>query len=463
MLKLEPIKIGKIELLPLFEGGKGIAVSNGVTAGAWSACGGVGTFSGASADYYDEDGNLVRYHYSGKTRRERHAQLIEQSIKGALAQARIAKSIAKNVWVNMNVLWEMGGCQIILEKTLERAKGMINGVTCGAGMPYNLASICAKFDVFYFPIVSSMRAFNVLWQRAYKNYSQWLGAVVYEDPWIAGGHNGLSSEEDPKIRQDPYHRLVKLRKCMNSLGLSSVPIVIAGGVWCLNEWKNYLDNPEIGPVAFQFGTRPLLTKESPISDEWKKRLVELKEGDVLLNQFSPTGFYSSGVYNNFLRKLDNRSKRQIAYKDVSESGFESIIHFGPRNRELFVSKEDELKAQAWIADGYDQIIKTPDGTIVFETKDEAAIIHQDQVNCMGCLSSCRFSNWSQEAESNGSIPDPRSFCIQKTLQDIAHAGSIDDNLMFAGANVFRFGQDPFYANGFIPTVQELVDRIKQGD
>ena len=27
----------------------------------------------------------------------------------------------------------------------------------------------------------------------------------------------------------------------------------------------------------------------------------------------------------------------------------------------------------------------------------------------------------------------------------------------------RFSEDPFYANGYIPTVKELIDRIKTGD
>jgi hypothetical protein len=62
---------------------------------------------------------------------------------------------------------------------------------------------------------------------------------------------------------------------------------MAGGVWWVEEWEHWLDNPEIGPVAFQFGTRPLLT-ESPVSDIWKKRLGTLKPGDVFLNRFSPT-------------------------------------------------------------------------------------------------------------------------------------------------------------------------------
>jgi len=53
---------------------------------------------------------------------------------------------------------------------------------------------------------------------------------------------------------------------MNEFGLQNTPIVMAGGVWFLREWANWLNNPEIGPITFQFGTRPLLTQESPISD-----------------------------------------------------------------------------------------------------------------------------------------------------------------------------------------------------
>jgi hypothetical protein len=40
-----------------------------------------------------------------------------------------------------------------------------------------------------------------------------------------------------------------------------------------------------------------------------------------------------------------------------------------------------------------------------------------------------------------------------------HGGSVEDNLMFAGQNIYRFALDPFYANGYIPTVQELYKRL----
>ena len=82
----------------------------------------------------------------------------------------------------------------------------------------------------------------------------------------------------------------------------------------------------------------------------------------------------------------------------------------------------------------------------------------------GLLSSCRFSNWAQQAPwNNGKKADPRSFCIQKTLQNIAHGADVDGELMFAGHNAYRFAEDPFYSNGYIPTVNQLFERILTGD
>ena len=64
--------------------------------------------------------------------------------------------------------------------------------------------------------------------------------------------------------------------------------------------------------------------------------------------------------------------------------------------------------------------------------------------------------------TTGKKADPRSFCIQKTLQEISHSDRTDDQLMFAGHNAYRFASDPFYANGFIPSVKQLVERLKTG-
>ncbi|MAP24210.1 MAG: nitronate monooxygenase [Rickettsiales bacterium] len=465
MINLNKLFLSGKEVLPLVEGGKGIAVSTGLSAGAWAKAGGIGTFSGVNADAHDEDGNLIPVVYKGKTRRERHNELIDYAIKGGITQAKIAHDVASgNGRLHMNVLWEMAGAEKILHGVLSATKGLVHGITCGAGMPYRLAEIATKYNVYYYPIVSSARAFSALWRRAYHKFSDMLGAVVYEDPWLAGGHNGLSRTERADTPEDPYPRVKALRDTLRSLGLAATPIIMAGGVWHLNDWKNWIDNPELGPVAFQFGTRPLLTQESQISDAWKKKLLTLKKGDIYLNKFSPTGFYSSAVENDFLIDLKERSERQVSFEVEGSETFNTPIPFGNRGRLIYIQEKDLENVNDWKKQGYTTLMKTPDNTVVFVTPEQSAQILKDQIDCMGCLSACVFSNWSQgESGTTGRKADPRSFCIQKSLQSIAHGGSVDDNLMFAGHGAYRFGQDPFYKNGFIPTVKELIDRICTGE
>ena len=469
MQAINAIRMGGFDVLPLIEGGKGVAISNGITAGHWSKAGGVGTISAVNADSYDADGNPIPQIYHSRTRRERHEELIDYAIKGAVTQAKRAWDITGGKGrIHVNILWEMGGAERIVDEVLQQAKGLIHGITCGAGMPYRLSDIASKFNVHYYPIISSARAFNALWRRAYSKAASLLGGVVYEDPWLAGGHNGLSNSEDPEKPEDPFPRVLALRKQMQAYGLHDTPIIMAGGVWWLEEWEHWIGNPDLGPIAFQFGTRPLLTQESPIGDAWKQKLLTLKEGDVFLNRFSPTGFYSSAINNSFIQELRARSDRQIAYSAEPVGEHTAEYGVGPRKRIVYVTPTDRDHALAWEAQGFTDTLRTPDNTLVFVTPDKAREIVKDQADCMGCLSTCRFSNWSQhEADfSTGKRADPRSFCIQKTLQAAAHEGDraepLENNLVFSGHNAYRFASDPFYSNGFIPTVKQLVERIATG-
>ena len=102
--------------------------------------------------------------------------------------------------------------------------------------------------------------------------------------------------------------------------------------------------------------------------------------------------------------------------------------------------------------------------MIFVRPETMREIRIDQTECMGCLSHCQFSNWSQEeGHTTGKKADPRSYCIQKTLQVIGHSDEVENQLMFAGHAAFRFKEDPFYSNGFVPTVHQLVDRLVTGD
>jgi len=147
-----------------------------------------------------------------------------------------------------------------------------------------------------------------------------------------------------------------------------------------------------------------------------------------------------------------------------EEGFTEFFPMGRRGRGVWLRPDDLARVERWRRDGFTQPMRTPERTLIFVTPEKAREIRRDQADCMGCLSHCQFSGWKHtEPWTTGRQPDPRSFCIQKTLQNIAHGrNDVDHELMFAGHNVYRFARDPFYANGFVPTVRQLVQRILTG-
>src|SRR6185436_7943797 len=135
--------------------------------------------SAVNADSYDPDGRIIPQIYNALTRRERHEELIHYAVEGAVAQVKRAYEIAGGKGaININVLWEMGGAQRVLHGVLERTKGLVTGVTCGAGMPYKLSEIAASYGVSYLPIISSARAFSALWKRAHHADVELEGVVA---------------------------------------------------------------------------------------------------------------------------------------------------------------------------------------------------------------------------------------------------------------------------------------------
>ena len=124
MRAINAIRMGGVDVLPLVEGGKGVSISNGLSAGNWALAGGVGTFSAVNADSFDVNGRPIPQLYHGRTRRERHEELVHYAIKGALTQARRAWEITGGKGrIHANILWEMGGAERIITEVLEQAEG----------------------------------------------------------------------------------------------------------------------------------------------------------------------------------------------------------------------------------------------------------------------------------------------------------------------------------------------------
>ena len=72
MKELKKINLCGKEVYPLFEGGRGVNVSNGFTAGAWARENCIGTFSGVFPDIKDENGVVRTPDILAKSRQDRH-------------------------------------------------------------------------------------------------------------------------------------------------------------------------------------------------------------------------------------------------------------------------------------------------------------------------------------------------------------------------------------------------------
>ena len=214
MKPLNPLVISGREVLPLVEGGKGISVSNGESSGR------LGRrrrrrhlLRGQCRQLRRDAGQLIPQVYFGRTRRERHEELVAYAIAGGIQQARVAYERGGGQGrIHMNVLWEMAAAERILHGVLEGAQAGSSTASpaapaCPTGSPRSAPAMAST------TIRSSRRRAPSarLWKRAYHKFRDWLGGVVYEDPWLAGGHNGLSNSEDPERPEPPFPRVHELR------------------------------------------------------------------------------------------------------------------------------------------------------------------------------------------------------------------------------------------------------------
>ena len=167
------------EVSPLVEGGKGISVSNGESSGACVASGAVGTFSGVNADSFDEAGQPIPQIYHGRTRRERHNELITYAIAGGIHQARVAHERSNGQGrIHMNVLWEMAAAEEVLHGVLEGARGLIHGqgrpAAPALAIPH-CRNLLAVRRLLLPDRVTSVRAFRALWKARLPQISGLVG------------------------------------------------------------------------------------------------------------------------------------------------------------------------------------------------------------------------------------------------------------------------------------------------
>ena len=263
---------------PLIQGGMGVRISAGNLAGHVAKCGGVGLVAAAGIGVNSEFNDGRNYF-----------QADAEAFKAELAKAY---AIAPDGIIGVNVMVALSDFESLVKAAVE---GGAKVIVCGAGLPMSLPELTADHpEVALVPIVSSLRAAQLIAKKWHKGYGRLPDAVVVEDPDTAGGHLGEKLENIGTGEYDHYATVRAIKAFFVEEYGCSVPIIAAGGIWDRADLEHALAE---GADGVQMASRFVATEECDADDAFKQRYLDCTEEDIGLIM-SPAGLPGRAILTN---------------------------------------------------------------------------------------------------------------------------------------------------------------------
>jgi nitronate monooxygenase len=274
------LKIGDLEINPpIIQGGMGVRVSGSGLASAVAneGCAGIIASVGLGA-FEDESGS----------------KFVELNNDALRSEIRKAKSLSNGV-IGVNVMVVLSNYEELVKVCVEEK---VDIIICGSGLPLDLPKKTEGSNIKLIPIVSSARAFNIIYRKWKQNYNKVPDAVILEGP-LAGGHLGFSYDEIINEKALPLEQLVKeLVELIETLK-ETIPIIAAGGIFDGSDIARFL---KIGASGVQMATRLVCTIECDVHDDFKQAYITAKKEDIAIIN-SPVGLPGRVIRNDFTRKI----------------------------------------------------------------------------------------------------------------------------------------------------------------
>ena len=246
---------GKTLRLPIVQGGMGVGVSLHPLAGAVGREGGLGIVSSACID------RLVSRRTGKKV----------DSYQAAYEEVALAK--AAGGLAGINIMCALGrDYEASVKGALDAGA---DAIISGAGLPMGLPGIQPPKDTALIPIVSSVRALDLICKK-WERFKYRPDAIVLEGP-LAGGHLGFRMDQIDLAENRLENLLPPVKDAAMRLG--NIPVIVAGGIYTNEDIRRYL---AMGADGVQMGTRFLATEESSASDEYKQAVVAAKDEDIVV-------------------------------------------------------------------------------------------------------------------------------------------------------------------------------------
>lgn len=267
---IEGLTIGRHSVpFPLIQGGMGVRVSGARLAGHVALNGGIGIIAAAGLGLGSE-------HYDGKN-------FFTADRQALLDELRKAYEIAPDGIIGVNCMVAVSNFADVVRASCEGGAKLI---ISGAGLPMSLPGLTVDFpEVALVPIVSSIKAAELICRKWHKSYQRLPDAIVVEDPDTAGGHLGEKPERIGTGEYDQYATVRGVKSYLKEKWQLDIPVIAAGGIWDRQDLQHALAE---GADAVQMGTRFVVTEECDADDAFKQAYVKCTKEDIGL-MMSPAG------------------------------------------------------------------------------------------------------------------------------------------------------------------------------
>lgn len=279
-----PLVIGDLTAkIPVIQGGMGVGISLSKLAGAVAAEGGIGIISTAQIGYREPDF-------------DEHP--IEANLRAIGSEIAKARELARGGIVGVNIMVATREYERYVKAAVEAGADLI---ISGAGLPMKLPELTKGSRTKIAPIVSSLKSAEVILKYWKKKYDRLPDLVVIEGP-RAGGHLGFKLEELEQIDDAAYDEeikriLARVKEYAQEKD-TTIPVVVAGGVYERSDMEHYL---AMGAAGVQVATRFVTTYECDAAEEYKQAYIHAQKEDIIIVK-SPVGMPGRAILNPFMKR-----------------------------------------------------------------------------------------------------------------------------------------------------------------
>lgn len=274
--------IGKKKLrIPIIQGGMGVGVSRSGLAGAVAKEGGMGVIASVAL------GLLSPYF----KRKSDYFEVNKLALRHELEKAR--KIAGEDGIIGVNCMVAINDYEDMVRVSAENGA---DAIIAGAGLPTSLPELVKGYpDIALIPIISSVKAAQVIIKKWERNYNRIPDAIIYEHPKYAGGHLGAVYGEINDAKYDFSGVIPELVKVASGYG--DIPIIAAGGIWQASDIREVL---AFGARGVQMASRFVCTYECDANIAFKKLYLSSAEKDITIVH-SPVGLPGRAINTAFLK------------------------------------------------------------------------------------------------------------------------------------------------------------------